>query len=719
MSTASSHAKTPEEIRSDDLDLPGVSALIRAHLPAVLTVMGLSLLAGLVLALIKKPEYVSAAVISVNEPTSISTHLKSKVPRASTSAGGRDLALLRSRILAKRVLQDLAGGNRPTKPSPYEVSQFLGHLKISQPIGSTVINISFRDSSANRAVRVVDQVIESFREIKAEELASSFKEEKRYVDDEVKQRRRELSVIERSIDEFRKNAGIADDVSITVKARQVGTLNSQLALAQTKAEEATARWRQVETLSRAGNMTAVGTVIDSPLVRSFREKEVVLLGRVNELSNEYGPRHPRLIGVKSQLKELRANIDRELRYSIETLKNESRVAQQRVSNLQQKIDTLENEIARAQTSPDGLDALKLEAEVIREQYRELLARASSLGTQARELAKDKLVSVISPGYTPGSPVFPTTMHILLIAAALAMLLGLLTAFLAEYFNPKITRQRAMPSPGTLAQGMNAGQSSALGSHFAPASPGLDPSQLHPEDDALRMIPGLPEGGSRPITIPIPGDGNGIVPATELLRKQRSKFASAIASLIQALIARLQNGGPSVALITGHNSIGDKVSVAAAVATLNAKQGHRVVLVDLTHGESEIHRAFGMSAKPGLADVLNKKTTLPKAFQTDFLTHVTLLSRGEFLDHHLMKKMVDVEPALILLLKKYFDLVLVVIRNMETATDAEFAFDQYVDQAVVVVSPKAGHAVVQPIEALKNPRLQRLKNRLLPVVVRRT
>lgn len=716
ISAAPSDAKTQRETRSDDLDLPGIASLIRAHLPSVLTIAGLTLILGLAFAVMKKPEYVSAAVIDVNEPVSLGSDLKSKAPRASLNSGGRDLALLRSRFLAQRVLQNLSGQN---SPSPEAVSRFLDHLQISQPPGSTVINISFRDRSPNKAARAVDQVIESFRKIKAEELSSSFNEEKLYVDDEIKQRRRDLAVAERSMDEFRKNAGIADDVSITVKARLAGTLNSQLALAQAKAEEAAARWRQVETLSRAGNMTAVSTVINSPLVRSFREKEVVLLDRINELRNEYGPRHPRLIGVKSQLKELRANIERELRYSVETVKNESNVAQQRVTDLQQQIDKLENEIAKAQTSPDGLEALKLEAEVIREQYRNLLERASLLGPQAQELAKAKLVNVISPAYTPGSPIFPTATHIVLLTAALALLLGLLTAFLAEYFNPKITRQRAPfpPSPA-FPPGVNMGQVTSPGSQFAPPSPGLDPSGTHAEADDLRLIPGLPEGDSGPIVIPIPGDGSGIVPATELLRKQRSKFASAVASLNQTLLARLHNGGPKVMVITGSNCIGDKVSVAVALATLNAKQGQRVVLADLTHGESEIHRAFAMSPEPGLAEIINKTTTLPKAFQTDFLTHVTLLSRGEFLDHHLMMKMIDATPSLIMLLKKYFDLVIVVTRNVEIATEAELAFDQHVDQAVIVLSPNAGQPRVKPGEYLKNPKLQRLKSRLMPAIVRR-
>ena len=98
----------PAAVGGDDLDLPGIAAMLRAHWPSVLAVMGATLLLGLLLALLKQPEYVSTGVISVAEPPAIGARTKGKTPRADPRSGGRDVALLRSRRLAVRVLQALA-----------------------------------------------------------------------------------------------------------------------------------------------------------------------------------------------------------------------------------------------------------------------------------------------------------------------------------------------------------------------------------------------------------------------------------------------------------------------------------------------------------------------------------------------------------------------------------------------------------------------------------
>ena len=711
-------AGAPAAVGGDDLDLPGIAALLRAHWPSVLAVMGATLLLGLLLALLKQPEYVSTGVISVAEPPAIGARTKGKTPRADPRSGGRDVALLRSRRLAVRVLQALATSSgreeSPVAISSGRVSRFLGRLKVSQAPGSSVITISYRAGSPREAARTVNQVIDSFRELKGEQVAALFNSEKRYVDSEIQRRRDELAAVQRRIDEFRKANGLADDVSVSVKARQVGTLDGQLALAQAQAEKAAARWRHVEALIRAGDMAAVGAAVDSPLVRHFREKEVALQNRISEMRNEYGPRHPKLIDAQTQLAELRASIERELRYLARTMKNDVAAEQRRVRALQQGIDRLEEEIARAQTAGGGLKELELEAEAIREQFRELLKRAKTLDPQARELAVAKLVSVISPGYEPGGPVFPTRKQILSLAVAAALLLGLLAAFLAEYFNPKLTRPRAWRPPTAPAlAGGRAPAALAAGAGVASGRPAPAAG-----NDDLRLIPLRDGDGSEDLAVvPIPGDGAGIVPATEVAMKQRSRFAGAIARLNDRLLARLRNGGPKVVLVTGSHGIGDKVSVAAALAVLNARQGRRVVLVDLSRGEAEVHRAFGMSPSPGLAEIIARSTTLTRAFQTDFRSHVTLLTRGEFVDNRLAKRLVDVAPSLMLLLKKYFDLIFVVTRNIEVATEAEIFADR-IDQALAVVSPPSGSREARADAVIANPRLRRLRSRLLPVVVRR-
>lgn len=711
-SAITADSKPNAEALGNDLDLQGLAAVFRAHWPSVLIAMALTLLLGLLLAVLKQPEYKSTGVISVTEAPSLSA--KGKAPRADPSSGGRDVALLRSRRLAVHVIQALAAAaardtaqrSAATAVSPGRIAHFLNRLKVSQSPGSPVIQISYRGESPSEAARVVNQVIDSFRALKAEQIGKLFAVEKQYVETELQRRRAALLAVERQMADFRKENGLVEGAGLAAKARQVGALDSQLVLAQVEAEKAASRWRQVDTLLRSGDMAAVGAAVDSPLVRRFREKEVDLRNRISEMRNEYGPRHPALIDVQSQLADLRTSIHRELRNLVRAMKDEAAVAQQKVKTLQQRVDQLEGDIAQAESAGRGLLELELEAESLRETVRSLLKQSMTLGDQARDLAVAKLVSVISPAYEPAGPVFPTRKNILSLAVAAALLMALLTALLAEYVNPKVT---ARPKGG-LRAATPAGLARRSDSRLARTTVRRE------EPEPFPLVAG--EGGECPVVVvPIPGDGSGIVPASETLMKQKSKFALAISGLNQKLLSRLGSGRPKVVLLTGQQSIGDKVSVAAALAALNARQGQRVILVDLTHGEAELHRAFGMQPIPGIAEVLARATPLTKTFQTDFRTHVTLLARGDFVDNRLAMKLLDVAPSLVGQLRRHFDLVLMVTRNVDVAIEAEM-FPTLVDLAVVVVSAKGGDPDRQTARIQANAKLQRLADRLLAVAVQR-
>jgi len=199
-------------------------------------------------------------------------------------------------------------------------------------------------------------------------------------------------------------------------------------------------------------------------------------------------------------------------------------------------------------------------------------------------------------------------------------------------------------------------------------------------------------------------------------KQKSKFAVAINEFNERLLSRLERKQSNVVLITGKHGVGDKVSVAAAIAVLNASHGKKVMLVDYTRGEAEVHRAFGMQPSPGIAEVVKKSMPLLKAFQTDFRTHVSLFARGEFVDNDVSMTMLSAAPALFTLLRKYFDLIIIVARDLDVATGAEL-FSDNVDQAIVVVGRKIVDSGAL-VEISTDPRLSKIGNRLLPVVIER-
>ncbi|HFD88071.1 MAG TPA: hypothetical protein ENJ35_10405 [Gammaproteobacteria bacterium] len=680
---------------------------------------------GLLLAMTIKPGYVSTAVISVTDTPAISA--KGKAPRADpAAAAGKDVALLKSERLAINVLQSLRGDNGEksansdgsvTSVSGKAVSKFLKKLKISQSANSPVIAISYKSSDPQRAAMIVNRVVDEFRKLKGELLAAQMAEEKDFVDTELSIRRKELLEADKKVEEYKQAHGLSDKIGLEMRVRQIGTLKTQLLLAKLDQQKAESRWRQINGLVKSGNMSALGVAVDSPLVRKFREKEVDLKNRIRELQNEYGPRHPVLIDARSQLEELRDSIRKELLYVSQNIKQDVSIEKQRAAALQQNIDKLEAEVAVGQGSQVRLREMERDADSIKRIYEELLQKTKAMDVNSKDLVLSRIVTVISRGYKPAEAVFPKPSQIMVLTLVGAALLGLLAAFVAEYFNPRVSPaydrsgktipvEKYLQTPAAAALGASSTANTASSANAANES-----------SEQVRYIqqPQSPEK-SMESAIPIPGDGSGIVPASELLMKQKSKFAVAINEFNERLLSRLDSKRTNVVLITGKHGVGDKVSVAAAVAVLNASRGRKVMLVDYTRGEAEVHRAFGMQPAPGIAEVTKKSIPLLKAFQTDFRTHVSLFARGEFVDNEVSMTMLSAAPALFTLLKKYFDLVIVVTRDLDVATGAEL-FSDNVDQAIVVVGRQFVDAGALA-DISSDSRLEKLGNRLLPVVIER-
>lgn len=697
----------------NDLDLRNIFRVIAAHLPALLFTAGLVLAAGLLLSMAIKPKYESTAVIDVADSTAAA--IQSVAQQIDPAAGGKDAALLQSQRMIILVLQELNDGKQPTAK---DIEKFQKRLAVTQEPGTALIQINYKDESAERAAQIVNLMIEQFKKFKRAYLNQLITREKRHIDLELEKQRTDLQGAENRVDEFKVANGLTDNLGITLKVRQISTLNSQLLLAQVDAQKADSRRRQMAALQRSGNTAAIGALSDSPLVQRLREQEADLRNRIRELQNEYGPKHPVMIDARSQLAEVRRSIGSEIKYVSSQVRNEAALENERVETLEQSIAKLETEVAEAQSSVVKLRELEREADSSKRVYEGFLNHAKDLSTTSEDLILSKLVTVISQGYESSKAIFPRPSQIMLLALVGASVLGLMAVFLAEHLNPKVTRR---PIPAREIQSPEAVTPTPAMNQFAPL-PQEIPIQakdfppvetLMPESE-----PKIPTVNSH-LRVPIPGDGEGIVPAHEVQMKPYSKFAAAMKSVNELLGAKLNTiPSPHAVLITANRAAGDKLSIAAALATLNASENRKVVIVDLTRGETAVHRAFGLQPVPGISEVMETSVALFSAIQTDYSTHVSVFANGKPMAQAMTQKLIDDVPSLIALLKKYFDLVLVVARNLDIATSTELPHKD-ISQTLLVISQPLSSSPDVSDTVVNDSKLARHAGKLLPIMVERS
>lgn len=198
--------------------------------------------------------------------------------------------------------------------------------------------------------------------------------------------------------------GSSQGASIT--QQQIAQLNSALIGAKAEVAQARATYEQAERM--VGSLGAYGAAssLTSPLLASLRGQRADLTRRATELSNRYGPKHPTMVEVRSEIRDVDGAIAGEVRQIINGLENDMRVAQARVEAFTGGLAELEVKASGQSEASVGLGQLEAEAEANRRIYDNFLERLNETREQEGFQTADS--RVIEPASAPYAPFMPRT-----------------------------------------------------------------------------------------------------------------------------------------------------------------------------------------------------------------------------------------------------------------------------------------------------------------------
>ena len=309
--------------------------------------------------------------------------------------------------------------------------------------------------------------------------------------------RADLSQKERVVEEFRKEAGLLAGVGgSTLITEQVSELNAQLIVARTARAEAEARLAQIRRMGqRPGGAAAAADVLGSPVIIALLNQEAEIKRPAAQLADEYGERHPRIISVRSELRDIQSKIATEVAKVVQKLENDVGVAQAREASLQQGLEQLKRTMAQTNTADVQLRALEREVETNRTMLQSFMNRFEEMSAQL-DLNQQSTVRVLSRAIGPEKPSWPNKSLVLVVVFLGSALLGIGLVFLLEQFDrgfrsgEQIEEQTGVRSLG---HGSGAGGLAPPGrrpGRLCAEAPGLglrrgDPLGLHQHPDGRR------------------------------------------------------------------------------------------------------------------------------------------------------------------------------------------------------------------------------------------
>ncbi len=444
------------------------------------------------------------------------------------------------------------------------IARLFEHVDVVRVAKSNVLSITVASREANKSARLANAMAQAYVADQVGVHARSVQQAATFFEDRLGSLRNQVRQSEQAVADFRRKNGLATttDEKVTVSEQQLTNLNERLAQASSDTAEKLAKFQQASQFRKgAGDLDTLPEVVRSPVINQLRAQQADVARREADLSVTYGDAYPAVTQIRAQRQGLAAAVAAEMKRLVSTLKNDLDVAKGREDTLRKTMAALGT--ANGGDNDVGVKLRELERANLANKalFENFLNKAKLTQEQSSFEAPD--ARLISPALAPAAPSSPKTKLIVPVAAVAGLILGLGLAAGLDLLGGK---------PGPLR---------------APSAPAA------PEVPIFAAIPPIEMAGYA-------GAGAPLDAARYMMREPAAAFSSEV----RALAARLAATGSGQVLQFAPLTAGAGCSalLRCTAAALGAA-GKRVLLVDADGAARTVSRNLGLSARPGLAEVL--------------------------------------------------------------------------------------------------------------------
>jgi capsular exopolysaccharide synthesis family protein len=312
------------------------------------------------------------------------------------------------------------------------VDAFLNNLSVSNDRRSYTIWVSFRSENPVKAARITNALVEQYI---AEQLDDKLQFTNRvtsWLDERLGLLRDKVQQSEMAVQEFRERWSLRETKGQTISDQQKSELNSQLVNAKTELATAEAKLRGAKQLIQNKSIESASQVLASPVIQKLIEQRTLARARQAEIETKLGARHPSALAIKAELSDLNSLIQEEATKIVRALESEADVAKARTNTLTASLTELQTEQGKRSQIEVQLAQLEREANADRSLYETFLNRFKETSEGGKiENADAKL---ISPGMVPKEPSSPKKAAILGMSAVASLFFSIFLIVLLERLN---------------------------------------------------------------------------------------------------------------------------------------------------------------------------------------------------------------------------------------------------------------------------------------------
>jgi len=469
----------------------------------------------------------------------------------------------------------------PDKEYNRLIAAYLGRLKVEPIRNSRLVNVSIEGRIPGEITRIINTHAQLYIKSNLERKFSASEDAVSWLTARIKEEKKKLEQTEDALQNYREKEELA---SIDLEERQgiilqsLNDLNAALTEAKTERMEKENLFSELKRLSKNPEMIeSMPAVVSNSLIQALKAQYVALAGEYYKLSKKYGPEHPNMVSLSSELRGIKEKISQEIQKIAQSIETEYKVASAKEKSILKAMDDQKKEALELNQKQIEYNVLKREMDVNRSLYESLIKRVKEASlTEGLEVTN---IMVMDPARVPDHPVKPRKGLNILLAIIVGLTLGVGLAFFFEYLDntlnipEDVERYLKVPLLGVVGRFKH-----------DPANPAKKEIIAHSEPksniaEGFRTI-------RTNLTFSCPD-----------IEKKRFIITSA-----------LPEEGKSVA--------------AANLAISFAQMGKRVLLLDADLRKPRIHNLFNLERSSGLSDFLAGRESSFKKTEIPGLTVIT-------------------------------------------------------------------------------------------------
>lgn len=214
----------------------------------------------------------------------------------------------------------------------------------------------------------------------------------------------------------------------TLSGQRLRELTSELVKLEIRHGEAESRYRQIATLLTDKTISEGidwskwddhSEVLSSPLIQTLRTQEINLSGEVAELTEKYGPLHPKMLRAKTELQQLRDRLIAEVGKIYRSLKHERDLLVSREVSIRAAINQQKADVVQLESYQSEQAILEREVKSAQQVYEVFLNGVKETSLASEFVASNVvLADAATPVTTPSKPrIMANTMLGLLVGLA--------------------------------------------------------------------------------------------------------------------------------------------------------------------------------------------------------------------------------------------------------------------------------------------------------------